>query len=117
MDEILTYVSMYGVFSISFLRYGSSNSALVFFNLSESLQTHFRHFPLRWAYFIVKVKKFPIFYVQCIPGASSFYLNHNMLQESKEKYIEVLYQNKAKLRSLYTFSHNLVLWLSAFQDK
>ena len=56
MDEILTYVSMYGVFSVSFFRYERSNKAGTIFDLSESLQTHFRHSPVRRAYFSVKIK-------------------------------------------------------------
>ena len=55
MDEILTYVSMYGGSSTSFLRYERSNITGTIFNLCESLQTHFRHSPIRRAYFSVKI--------------------------------------------------------------
>ena len=56
IDEILTYVSMYGGYSTSILRYGCPNSDVTFSDPYFGLKTHFCHFPTRRAYFFFKLK-------------------------------------------------------------
>ena len=56
IDEILTYVFMYGGSSISILRYSCLNSAHPIFIPFSSLWTHFRHIPTLGVYFPVKSK-------------------------------------------------------------
>ena len=56
IDEILTYVSMYGGPSISFLRYEPLKSDVTIFGSFSGLKTRFRHFPTRRDYFFVRIK-------------------------------------------------------------
>ena len=75
IDEILTYVFMYGGPSTSFLRYEPLKNDVTIFDPFSGLKTRFRHFPTPGDYLFVKMKE-----------ASSFSLNHNMTLESKENY-------------------------------
>ena len=86
IDEILTYVFMYGGPSTSFLRYEPLKNDVTIFDPFSGLKTRFRHFPTPGNYLFVKMKKLNCFDIQCVVEASSFSLNHNMTLESKENY-------------------------------
>ena len=86
IDEILTYVFMYGGPSTSFLRYEPLKNDVTIFDPFSGLKTCFRHFPTPGDYLFVKMKNWNCFDIQCVVEASSFSLNHNMTLESKENY-------------------------------
>ena len=56
IDEILTYVFMYGGPSTSFLRYEPLKIDVTIFDPFSGLKTRFRHFPTPGDYFFVKMK-------------------------------------------------------------
>ena len=56
IDEILTYVSMYGGPSTSFLRYEPLHNHVTIFDPFSGLKTRFRHFPTPADYLFVKMK-------------------------------------------------------------
>ena len=85
IDEILTYVFLYGGPSTSFLRYEPLKNDVTIFDPFSGLKTRFRHFPTPGDYLFVKWK-LNCFDIQCVVEASSFSLNHNMTLESKENY-------------------------------
>ena len=86
IDEILTYVFMYGGPSTSFLRYEPLKNDVTIFDPFSGLKTRFRHFPTPGDYLFVEMKNWIVFDIQCVVEASSFSLNHNMTLESKENY-------------------------------
>ena len=56
IDEILTYVFMYGGPSTSFLRYEPRTNDVTIFDPFSGLKTRFRHFPTQGDYLFVKMK-------------------------------------------------------------
>ena len=56
IDEILTYVFMYGGPSTSFLRYEPLKNDVTIFDLLSGLKTRFRNFPTPGDYLFVKMK-------------------------------------------------------------
>ena len=86
IDEILTYVFMYGGPSTSFLRYEPLKNDVTIFDPFSGLKTRFRHFPTPGDYLFCKNENLNFFDIQCVVEASSFSLNHNMTLESKENY-------------------------------
>ena len=56
IDEILTYVSIYGGPSTSFLRYEPLKKHVTIFDPFSGLKTRFRHFPTPADYLFVKMK-------------------------------------------------------------
>ena len=56
IDEILTYVFMYGGPSTSFLRYELLKNDVTIFDPFSGLKTRFRHFPTPGDYLFVKMK-------------------------------------------------------------
>ena len=56
IDEILTYVFMYGGPSTSFLRYEPLKNDVTIFEPFSGLKTRFRHFPTPRDYLFVKMK-------------------------------------------------------------
>ena len=57
IDEILTYVFMYGDPSTSFLQYEPlKNDVTIFDPFSGPLKTHLRHFPTLGDYLFVKIR-------------------------------------------------------------
>ena len=56
IDEILTYVFMYGGPSTSFLRYEPLKNDVTIFDPFFGLKTRFRHFPTPGDYLFVKMK-------------------------------------------------------------
>ena len=56
IDEILTYVFMYGGPSTSFLRYEPLKNDVTIFDPFSGLKTRFRHFPTPGDYLFVKMK-------------------------------------------------------------
>ena len=86
IDEILTYVFMYGGPSTSFLWYEPLKNDVSIFNQFSGLKTRFRQFPTPGDYLFVKNEKLNCFDIQCVVEVSSFSLNHNMTLESKENY-------------------------------
>ena len=86
IDEILTYVFMYGGPSTSFLRYEPLKNDVTIFDPFSGLKTRFRHFPNTEGLLVCKTEKLNCFDIQCVVEASSFSLNHNMTLESKENY-------------------------------
>ena len=83
IDEILTYVFIYGGPSTSFLRYEPLKNDVTIFGPFSGLKTGFRHF--RGTIFC-KNEKLNCFDIQSVVEASSFRLNHNMTLENKENY-------------------------------
>ena len=56
INEILTYVFIYGGPSTSFLRYEPLKNDVTIFDPFSGLKTHFRHFPTPGDYLFVKMK-------------------------------------------------------------
>ena len=86
INEILTYVFMYGGPSTSFLRYEPLKNNVTIFDPFSGLKTRFRHFPMLGELLVYKNEKLNCFDIQCVVEASNFSLNHNMALESKEIY-------------------------------
>ena len=82
INEILTYVFMYGGPSTSFLRYEPLKNDVTIFLAWKRVFAIFLHRGL----LVCKNEKLNCFDIQCVVEASSFGLNHNMTLESKENY-------------------------------
>ena len=85
IDEILTYVFMYGGPSTSFLRYEPLENDVTIFD-PFGPENAFSPFSYTGGLLVCKNEKLNCFDIQCVVEASSFSLNHNMTLESKENY-------------------------------
>ena len=86
IDEILTYVFMYGGPSTSFLRYEPLKKRCDYFWPVFWPENAFSPFSYTGGLLVCKNEKLNCFDIQCVVEASSFSLNHNMTLESKENY-------------------------------
>ena len=86
IDEILTYVFMYGGLSTSFLRYEPLKKRCDYFWPIFWPENAFSPFSYTGGLLVCKNEKLNCFDIQCVAEASRFSLNHNMTLESKENY-------------------------------
>ena len=85
IDEILTYVFMYGGPSTLFLRYEPLKTMWLFLTRFLAWK-RVSAFSYTGGLLVCKNEKLNCFDIQCVVEASSFSLNHNMTLESKENY-------------------------------
>ena len=86
IDEILTYVFMYGGLSTSFLLVRAPKKRCDYFWPVFWPENAFSSFSYTGGLLFCKNEKLNCFDIQCVVEASSFSLNHNMTLESKENY-------------------------------
>ena len=85
INEILTYVFMYGVLPPRFSVMSPSKTMQLFLTRFLAWKRAFAIF-LHRGLLVCKNKKINCFDIQCVVEASSFRFNHNMTLESKENY-------------------------------
>ena len=114
IDEILTYVFMYGGPSTSFLRYEPLKNDVTIFDPFSGLKTRFRHFPTPGDYLFVKMKNWRAMSIQCVIEASSFCSKRNMTLESTCINLSML----KKIKRCANFTRfNAVLFFEPFYEK